>query len=155
MMRVGMRLLRSSNCMEAKLSTKAPNSVVVFPSKAFCSSWYALAEVSQFPILAWISSMQFFSIVRSATASASFHILIVLLSAAVGALSSTALGLGYSPITTSHTRKSLSGISIISRYFSIDLAHAGYVVGPSSLVARVGIFLLIDILGGGGRGACV
>jgi len=30
----------------------------------------------QFPILAWISSLQFFSIVRSATASAPFHILI-------------------------------------------------------------------------------
>jgi len=38
----------------------------------------------------------------------------------------------------------------MSRYFSNDLVHGGYVVGPSSLVASVGIFLLIDILGCGG-----
>jgi len=44
---------------------------------------------------------------------------------------------------------------MISRYFSSDLAQGGYIAGPSSLVASVGIFLLIDILGFGGGGVAL
>ena len=58
-------------------------------------------------------------------------------------------------MTTSHTRNSLSGISIISKYVSIDLIHVGYVDGPSCLVASVGILLLMEVIFGSvGRGAC-
>ena len=51
---------------------------MVFPSYAFLSSGYAVAAVVQLPVLAYTSSSQFFSIVRSAMASASFHILTAL-----------------------------------------------------------------------------
>jgi len=44
---------------------------------------------------------------------------------------------------------------MISRYFSNDLAQEGYVARPSSLVANIGIFLLIDILGFVGGGGSI
>ena len=44
---------------------------------------------------------------------------------------------------------------MMSRYFSSDLAQERYVIGPSSLVASVGIFLLINILSFGGSGVDV
>jgi len=42
----------------------------------------------------------------------------------------------------------------MSRYFSMDLVHAGYVAGPFNLIARVGIFLFMENIfrGGGGIG---
>jgi len=136
--------------METKLSSRALNLVVVLLSKAFLSSSYALATVLQLPILACMSSVQFFSMVSRAMVLASFYILIrFLLSvpAAVGASSITGTSLGYSSMTISHTLNSLLGILMMSRYFSSDLVHEGYIVGPSSLVASVRIFFLIDILG--------
>ena len=72
-------------------------------------------------------------------------------SSELGAFSLASEGFPYSQVTTSHTLYSQSGISIMPRYFSMDLAHAGYVAGPFSFIARVGIFLLIeDIFFGGG-----